>query len=237
MSVAAAGGDPLALAPKLDQWVGAPVMEEKGGGVLAEVQQDRVVYLARFAADGKGDMKRLTEQTGTVAAHDEAAGHVAVLWSTDSTISELYALENGKLRKLTAHNDALLASLSLASTADLSAKGIGWKRGAFSADDAAGLRGGHQGSAAALDSWRTDGAGCPRLHAGSADLCDPRVRDAECELSREHRTRPCLQRSDQRGLGAQGIAGSRSLGGRGDRYGQNRRDPDGGGRLELWRAS
>jgi dipeptidyl aminopeptidase/acylaminoacyl peptidase len=117
-----AGGTPTPLAPKLDQWVGAPEMATDGKHALAEVAEDRVSYLAEFPIDGSGAYKRITPETGEVMAHDEAASHLAVLWTTDSTAPELYALEGSKLRKLTTHNDALLAGLELAPAEDLSAK-------------------------------------------------------------------------------------------------------------------
>jgi dipeptidyl aminopeptidase/acylaminoacyl peptidase len=51
-----------------------------------------------------------------VASWDAAAGHTAVLYTNDSDPAEIYALENGGLRKLTKHNDALMAELNLALT-------------------------------------------------------------------------------------------------------------------------
>ncbi len=121
MMVEAAGGPPHAFAPALDQSIGAPEITQEGKSVVAEVPQDRVVYLAEFPLAG-GPPKRLTPEQGTVQAHNEAAGHLAVLWSTDAAPPELHALEGTHLRKLTTHNDALLAVLNLAPTEDLSAK-------------------------------------------------------------------------------------------------------------------
>ncbi len=124
--IPAAGGTPSAevtmLTPKLDQWVGGPVVVEGGKRVLAEVQDDREEYIAEFPADGRGPFHRLTEGQGSATALDEAGGHTALLWSTDSTSPEIYALEGTHLRKLTSHNDALVATLNLAPTQDLSAK-------------------------------------------------------------------------------------------------------------------
>ncbi len=122
MVISTAGGEPVALAPKLDQSVGAPALTTNGHSAIAEVQQDRVAYLAQFGLDGKGEPKRLTPDQGTVAAYDEAAGHLAVLWTTDSSPAEIYALEGTKLRKLTTHTDAWVRALTLAATEDLSAK-------------------------------------------------------------------------------------------------------------------
>ncbi len=120
--ISADGGAPMPLAPKLDQWVGAPELTADGKSALAEVSDDRNSYLAQFPLSGSGEIKRLTLDKGAVASHDQAAGHVAVLWTSDSTDPEIYALEGTHLRRLTDHNDALLASLQLVPTEDLSAK-------------------------------------------------------------------------------------------------------------------
>jgi dipeptidyl aminopeptidase/acylaminoacyl peptidase len=82
------------------------------------VSDDRNEYPAEVELAGNG-ARRMVTQPGTVASWDAAAGHTAVLYTNDSEIGEIYALENGALRKLTTHNDALLAELSLASTEDI----------------------------------------------------------------------------------------------------------------------
>ncbi len=122
--VPAAGGEVQILAPKLDQWAGAPILSPAGNSVLAGVSDDRQVYVAEFATDGKGAANRLTSSStpGSVDALSQAGGHVALLWTTDSSAPEIYALEAGVLRKLTAHNDALVERLQLAGTQDLSAR-------------------------------------------------------------------------------------------------------------------
>src|SRR6185437_13010954 len=48
-------------------------------------------------------------------------GHTAVLFTNDADPGEIYALEDGNLRKLTHHNDALMAELNLVPTEDISA--------------------------------------------------------------------------------------------------------------------
>ena len=122
MAVPATGGTPEPLAPSLDQWVGPPTVAADGKSVLAGVAEDRVEYLAEFPLNGKGAPKRLTTQLGSASGQHAAGGHVALLWTTDSEAPEIYALEGTALRKLTGHNDALLASLQLAPTQDLAAK-------------------------------------------------------------------------------------------------------------------
>jgi dipeptidyl aminopeptidase/acylaminoacyl peptidase len=104
--------------PKLDKWVGAPLMS--GGKIVTEVQDDRQQYLAEIALDGA--VKRLTSDSGVAASADEGGGHIAFLWSTDATSPEIFALDGSQLRKLTGHNDALMAGLAVAPTQDISAK-------------------------------------------------------------------------------------------------------------------
>ena len=70
---------------------------------------------------GNGIKKELTQQ-GAVITWDEAGGHTAVLYTNDTSPAEVYALENGALRKLTTHNDALIAELNLVPTEDIAAK-------------------------------------------------------------------------------------------------------------------
>ncbi len=121
-AVSVADAKPALLAPQLDQWVGAPVMSADGKHVLTAVQDDRNEYIAEVALDGSGKFRRVTEGQGEASSLAQAAGHAALLWTTDSTDAEIYALEDAGLRKLTAHNDALLTTLNLAPVQDLSAK-------------------------------------------------------------------------------------------------------------------
>ncbi len=120
--ISASGGTPKMLAPKLDAWVGAPVLAPGGKDVLTEVPDDREVYVGEIPLDGSGKVRKLTSGSGSAGGLDQAGGHTALLWSTDAAPAEVYALEDGKLRKLTTHNDALLATLELAPTDNLAAK-------------------------------------------------------------------------------------------------------------------
>ena len=100
--VPATGGAPELLAPgiKLDQWVAAPVLSSGGKSILTDVADDRQQYIAEIPL-GNGTVRRLTAGEGIASALDEAAGHLALLWTTDATAPEIYALEAGKLRKIT----------------------------------------------------------------------------------------------------------------------------------------
>ncbi len=119
--IAASGGAPLLLAGRLDRPVGAPVWTEDGQALLATVTDDRNQYLESFQLGG-AEPRRLTAGQGAVLGLAARAGHTVIEWTTDAEDPELYTLEGESRRKLTRHNDALLATLALASTQDLSAR-------------------------------------------------------------------------------------------------------------------
>ncbi len=82
------------------------------------VSDDRVEYPAEVELGGSS-VKKLVDRSGEAQAWDSAAGHTAVLFTDDADMGEIYALENGALRKLTTHNDALIAELNLAATENI----------------------------------------------------------------------------------------------------------------------
>jgi dipeptidyl aminopeptidase/acylaminoacyl peptidase len=107
-------------AAKFDRSVRQPIYSPDGH-LSYLVSDDRNQYPAEAELEGNG-VKRLLTQPGAVVGWDEAAGHTAVLYANDSEPSEIYALENGALRKLTTHNDALIAELNLVPTEDIEFK-------------------------------------------------------------------------------------------------------------------
>jgi dipeptidyl aminopeptidase/acylaminoacyl peptidase len=120
--VAVAGGEPKVLAEKLDRTVSAPRFTPDGASVLFLVTDDRSEYLARIPSNG-GEVVRLVKGPGVISSAAQGNdGRLAVLASTDTTHGEVQALENGSLRVLTHHNDALMAELKLGATEDFSCK-------------------------------------------------------------------------------------------------------------------
>lgn len=101
-------------AAKLDRAVRAPIFSQDGE-LSYLVNDDRNQYPAQMELTGDG-VKKLENERGAVVTWDAAAGHTAVLYTNDSSPAEIYALENGSLRKLTHHNDALMAELNLVPT-------------------------------------------------------------------------------------------------------------------------
>jgi dipeptidyl aminopeptidase/acylaminoacyl peptidase len=83
------------------------------------VEDDRRVYLEKIAVGG-GDVERVSDGSAVLSRRVSGGGHTAVAAATDSSATEIYALENGKVRKLTAHNEALLAELELGAVEDTS---------------------------------------------------------------------------------------------------------------------
>ena len=107
-------------AAKLDRSVSDPIYSPEGS-LSYLVADDRNQYPAAMELSGNSD-HRLLAQQGTVMAWDAKAGRTAVLYTSDAAPAEIYALENGALRKLTTHNDALMAELNLAPTEDIEFK-------------------------------------------------------------------------------------------------------------------
>ena len=109
-------------AAKFDRSVSQPFFSADGR-LSYLVADDRNDYPAEVELAGDG-IKRGLAQKGVVTAWDHAGGHTAVVYTNDTSPAEIYALEggaNGVLRKLTTHNDALVAELNLVSTEDIEA--------------------------------------------------------------------------------------------------------------------
>ena len=107
-------------AAKIDRSVRSPIYSPDGH-LSYLVADDRNQYPAEMELAGDGDKKLLAKQ-GAVMGWDSAKGHTAVLFTDDSDPAEIFALENGSLRKLTTYNDALMAELNLAPTEDVEFK-------------------------------------------------------------------------------------------------------------------
>jgi dipeptidyl aminopeptidase/acylaminoacyl peptidase len=119
--VPAAGGEPRNLTAKFDRPVGDPIFAPDGQSITVLAVDDRSMYPASVSLSD-GTVKRLVEKPGSTFAQDQKASHTAVLWTTDNSPGELYALDADALRKLTSHNDAWVAQLQLGETRDLQAK-------------------------------------------------------------------------------------------------------------------
>jgi dipeptidyl aminopeptidase/acylaminoacyl peptidase len=120
--VSAAGGAPRPLTDKLDRAVTSYAFSSDGAAITVLVENDGAIYPARVDL-GNGAIERMIDATVVVSGLTVVGGNTAVLSATSTTASEVYALEAGRLRRLTAHNDALLAEVQLGEIDDFRFKG------------------------------------------------------------------------------------------------------------------
>jgi dipeptidyl aminopeptidase/acylaminoacyl peptidase len=105
------------LTQSLDRAVLSPQFTADGTAIQFAVEDDGAQYPAQVRlADGA--IERLT---GPIVVNElsAAAGHTAVLASDDHAPFEVFALEAGKLRALSAHNRALFSELALGTVEDI----------------------------------------------------------------------------------------------------------------------
>ncbi len=119
--VSVADGTSRVLTGKFDRGVSSPKFTADGAAIEFLVPDDRSQYLAKVSPNG-GSVERLVNGDLVVYARSSAAGHTAVDVSNDTSPEEIYAFENGKLRKLTSHNDALTAEWQLGAVENISFK-------------------------------------------------------------------------------------------------------------------
>lgn len=116
--VPAAGGAGRSLTDKLDRAVTSFVFDADSAALMITVEDDGIAYPARVDV-ANGVITQAAAGSFVVSSVSEAASHTALLECSDGALAEVYALEAGKLRKLTAHNDAFLAQLQLATVEDV----------------------------------------------------------------------------------------------------------------------
>jgi dipeptidyl aminopeptidase/acylaminoacyl peptidase len=122
LGIVAADGSsaPKILTAALDRSVSSPFFSPDGKSIDVIVEDDRDEYPASVDL-ASGQVHRTIADPGTTTGINENSGHTAVVWTTNTQPGEVYALENGSLRRLTHHNDDVVASLKLAETRDVKA--------------------------------------------------------------------------------------------------------------------
>jgi dipeptidyl aminopeptidase/acylaminoacyl peptidase len=121
--VAAAGGPAKILTETLDRAVSGPICWSADGKSLTFlVEDDRTVYVGRMPAAG-GPVEKLTQGRRAVSNVSLGPdGAVTLLAGSATEVAEVTALEDGRLRRLTHQNDALVAGLELGITEDFTSK-------------------------------------------------------------------------------------------------------------------
>jgi dipeptidyl aminopeptidase/acylaminoacyl peptidase len=117
--VPAAGGTSRPLAEKLDRAVMSYAFAADSASITVAVEDDGTIYPARVDLASGSVTRETTASPSVVSALSSAGGHTAVLLTKDDALAEVYALEGGRLRKLSAHNDAFLAELQLGAVEDI----------------------------------------------------------------------------------------------------------------------
>lgn len=105
----------------LDRGVSSPRFSTDGKWLLFTVADDRSVYPARVAVAG-GKVEKLLTPPIVITSWDTAGERSVVLSGGNTKYTEVCAFENGGLRQLTHHNDALFAELDLGQTEEVSFK-------------------------------------------------------------------------------------------------------------------
>jgi len=117
--VAAEGGEPK----RLTWHPGADMVEgwtADGKSIMFLVTDDQSVYPARMAINGQ--VERLMASPIVISSPNEAAGCSVVMSGGNDRHAEIHAVEGGKLRQITRHNDELFAELDLGKTQEVSFK-------------------------------------------------------------------------------------------------------------------
>jgi dipeptidyl aminopeptidase/acylaminoacyl peptidase len=111
--------------PSLDRAVSAVQWSPDGSSLTFLLQDDRVQHVATapVSGPGVGTWKVLSSGRRVIRTLSPGKdGNFAVVATEPAAPSEVYALENGALRKLTKHNDELIGQLQLATTEDFASK-------------------------------------------------------------------------------------------------------------------
>ncbi len=111
-------GKTRVLTEDLDRMVSAPQFSSDGNYLTFMVNDDRIQYPAIVPARG-GKVERSVKQPVVATEQSRCKNGAALTVSSDAAPSEIYALEKGKLRKLTAHNDKVLADVQLGAVEDI----------------------------------------------------------------------------------------------------------------------
>jgi dipeptidyl aminopeptidase/acylaminoacyl peptidase len=117
--VPAAGGASRPLAEKLDRAVMSYAFAADSASITVAVEDDGTIYPARVDLTSGSVTREAAAGPSVISALSSAGGHTALLLTKDDAPAEVYALEAGGLRKLSAHNDAFLAELQLGSVEDI----------------------------------------------------------------------------------------------------------------------
>ena len=120
--VAASGGAPRVLTDALDRPIAAPRYTADGRSIVFLFTDDRARYVGEIPASGGPVQKLIGGRLVIGGLSMTRDGKMAVLSSTATQPSEVFALENSALRRLSHQNDSWLSEVQLAITEDVGFK-------------------------------------------------------------------------------------------------------------------
>ena len=119
--IPAAGGAARGLTKSLDRAVTGQILWSPDKESLrVVVEDDRTSYVAKVSVSVGAVDTLTTGQRTTTSISPRPDGSLALLVGTAGEPNEVYAFENGALRRLSHQNDAWLADVQLAKTEDFS---------------------------------------------------------------------------------------------------------------------
>ncbi len=120
LAVIAADGSSRAqvVTANFDRPIDDPQWAADGKHIVALVTDDRNQYPANVNV-ATDTVRRLVDGEGVSWSLAAKAGREALVWTTDTKPSEVYALSDGHLRQLTHQNDKLLSGLVLSGARDV----------------------------------------------------------------------------------------------------------------------
>lgn len=117
--IPAAGGDSRVLTTTLDRPVSSGIWSTDGSALFVTITDDRAQHVGRVAARG-GAVDRLIDGRRVITSLSSGPdGQFAVLASTATDLPEVFAFENGTLRKLSKQNDEWITAVALGTTEDV----------------------------------------------------------------------------------------------------------------------
>ncbi len=116
------GGEPILLTKTLDRPVSNHVWSKDGLSITVLVTDDRQRYIARINA-GNGQSTKIAGGNRSFYSLDKTPeGNYVSMMSEPQLPTEIYAVENGAIRRLTKHQDEFVAPLSLATVEGFTSK-------------------------------------------------------------------------------------------------------------------
>lgn len=118
------GSTPRLLSKSLDRPVSNLKFSKDGSSIGVLVSDDRERYVAQYNTQTDALSKIIGGQKSFNALQPQSADNWLVGMSEPQLPSELYAVEKGKLRRLTKHQDAFVTPLELASVEGFQSKAV-----------------------------------------------------------------------------------------------------------------